>query len=209
MSKGVDVSQHNEKVDWAAVKRAGFTFAMVRMGYGKGHLDNNFYRNINGALDAGLKVGVYHYSYALTVADAKKEAAFVVSTLKQCGLTPEKLIGVYYDMEDADGYKSKHGMPSKQIITNICSVVKELPVWKRLKVGLMIILCFVYLPSLSAYASSDGGCSTQTAGQPMTITMQLTQWNKLKQDLIAQENDLTQLMHHRMVVVLHRQQDSQ
>ena len=65
--------------------------------------------------------------------------------------------------------------------------------WKRLKVGLMIILCFVYLPSLSAYASSDGGCSTQTAGQPMTITMQLTQWNTLKQELIEQENDLTQL----------------
>lgn len=65
--------------------------------------------------------------------------------------------------------------------------------WKQLKVGLMIILCFVYLPSLSAYASSDGGCSTQTAGQPMTITMQLTQWNTLKQELIAQENDLTQL----------------
>ena len=65
--------------------------------------------------------------------------------------------------------------------------------WKRLKVGLMIILCFVYLPSLSVYASSDGGCSTQTAGQPMTITMQLTQWNTLKQELIEQENDLTQL----------------
>lgn len=65
--------------------------------------------------------------------------------------------------------------------------------WKRLKVGLMITLCFVYLPSLSAYASSDGGCYTQTAGQPMTITMQLTQWNTLKQELIEQENDLTQL----------------
>lgn len=57
----------------------------------------------------------------------------------------------------------------------------------------MIILCFVYLPSLSAYASSDGGCSTQTAGQPTTITMQLTQWNTLKQELIAQENDLNLL----------------
>ena len=129
MIKGIDVSHNNGKVDWAAVKRAGFTFAMIRVGYGKGHLDNNFYRNINGALDAGLKVGVYHYSYALTVVDAKKEAAFIVSTLKQCGLTPKKLIGVYYDMEDADGYKSKHGMPSKQIITNICSVVIN-TLWK-------------------------------------------------------------------------------
>ena len=123
MIKGIDVSHNNGLVDWDSVKRAGFTFAMVRIGYGKGHLDNNFYRNINGALDAGLKVGVYHYSYALTVADAKKEADFIVSILKQCGLTPGKLIGVYYDMEDADKYKSKHGMPSKQVLTNICSVV--------------------------------------------------------------------------------------
>lgn len=129
MIKGVDVSQHNGMVDWKSVKRAGFTFAMVRIGYSKGHLDNNFYRNINGALDAGLKVGVYHYSYALTVADAKKEADFIISTLKQCGLTPEKLIGVYYDMEDADGYKSKQGMPSKQILTNICSIVIN-ALWK-------------------------------------------------------------------------------
>lgn len=130
MSKGVDVSQHNGIVDWKSVKCAGFTFAMVRIGYGKGHLDNNFYRNINGALDAGLKIGVYHYSYALTVADAKKEADFIVSTLKQCGLTPEKLIGVYYDMEDADGYKASNGMPSRQALTNFCSIAVN-KFWKH------------------------------------------------------------------------------
>ena len=65
--------------------------------------------------------------------------------------------------------------------------------WKQLKVGLMIILCFACLPLLSSYASSDGGYSIQTAEQPMTITMQLTQWNELKQDLLEQENDLIQL----------------
>lgn len=122
MIKGVDVSQHNGMVDWKSVKRAGFTFAMVRIGYGKGHLDNNFYRNINGALDAGLKVGVYHYSYALTVADAEKEADFVIKTLVDAGLSAKKVIGVYYDMEDADGYKAKHGMPSRQALTNFCSI---------------------------------------------------------------------------------------
>lgn len=127
--KGIDVSQHNGIVDWQAVKNAGFDFSMVRLGYGKGHLDDNFYQNINGALDAGLKVGVYHYSYALTIEDAKEEAAFIVDTLEQCGLTPEKIIGVYYDMEDADGYKSRHGMPTRQEITNICSVTIN-ALWK-------------------------------------------------------------------------------
>lgn len=129
MIKGIDVSHNNGKVDWAAVKRAGFKFAMIRVGFGKDNLDKQFYTNVNGALSHGLKIGIYHYSYALTVADAKKEADFIVSTLKQCGLTPEKLIGVYYDMEDADGYKSRYGMPSKQVITNICSVVIN-ALWK-------------------------------------------------------------------------------
>lgn len=122
MIKGIDVSHNNGKVDWAAVKRAGFTFAMVRVGYGKGTLDKQFYNNVNGALRHGLKIGIYHYSYALSTADAEKEADFIVKTLKQCGLTPKRLIGVYCDMEDADGYKARHGMPTRQTITNICSV---------------------------------------------------------------------------------------
>ena len=51
----------------------------------------------------------------------------------------------------------------------------------------------MYPLSYSSAASSGDGYTIQPVGQPMTITMQLTQWNKLKQDLIAQENDLTQL----------------
>ena len=123
MMKGIDVSHNNGAVDWASVKSSGCEFAMIRVGYGKNTLDRQFYNNVNGALKYGFKIGVYHYSYALTVADAKKEADFIVKILKQCGLTPEKLIGVYYDMEDADGYKARHGMPNRQTITNICSVV--------------------------------------------------------------------------------------
>lgn len=129
MIKGIDVSHNNGKVDWSAVKRAGVKFAMIRMGYGKGNLDREFYRNVNGALANGLKIGIYHYSYALNVEDARKEANFVISTLSKCGLTHGKLIGVYCDMEDADGYKSKHGMPSKQTITNICSIIIN-ALWK-------------------------------------------------------------------------------
>ena len=130
MIKGIDVSHNNGKVNWAAVQRAGFTFAMIRVGYGKRNIDREFYNNVNGALSHGLKIGIYHYSYALTVADAKKEADFIVSTLKQCGLTPEKIIGVYYDMEDADGYKAKHGMPSRQELTNFCSIAVN-KFWKH------------------------------------------------------------------------------
>ena len=124
MINGIDVSHNNGAINWAAVRRAGCQFAIIRIGYGKGHLDKNFYNNVNGALSQGLKIGIYHYSYALNVADAKKEAGFILKTLKQCGLSPDKLpLGIYYDMEDADGYKFKNGMPTKQVITNMCSVL--------------------------------------------------------------------------------------
>lgn len=87
MIKGIDVSHNNGTVDWKSVKRAGFTFAMIRVGYGKGNLDKQFYNNVHGALSNGLKIGIYHYSYALSTTDAEKEAAFVIKTLTEAGLT--------------------------------------------------------------------------------------------------------------------------
>ncbi|MGP1380925.1 MAG: GH25 family lysozyme [Dialister pneumosintes] len=120
--KGIDVSENNGIVDFESVKNAGFEFVMIRVGYGNGHLDECFYRNVNEALRCGLQIGVYHYSYALNEERARQESEFVVNTLNQCGLTPDKLLGVYFDMEDADCYKERHGMPSWQTITNMCSI---------------------------------------------------------------------------------------
>lgn len=129
MIKGIDVSHNNGRVNWVAVQSAGIQFAMIRIGYGKSTIDREFYWNVNSALAHGLKIGIYHYSYALNVEDARKEAHFIIDTLSKSGLTPRKLIGVYCDMEDADGYKAKHGMPSKQVITNICSIIIN-ALWK-------------------------------------------------------------------------------
>lgn len=130
MIKGIDVSHNNGRVNWDAVKSAGVKFAMIRLGYGKGNLDKEFYRNVNGSLSHGLKIGIYHYSYSLNNADAEKEAEFVIKTLTDAGLTANKVLGVYYDMEDADGYKSKHGMPSRQALTNFCSIAVN-KFWKH------------------------------------------------------------------------------
>ena len=65
--------------------------------------------------------------------------------------------------------------------------------WGKSKIGLLTILFCVCLPvSLSAASLADG-CSIQQAGLKTTITVQLDQWNMLKKELIAQENDLNQL----------------
>lgn len=85
MLKGVDVSENNGYVDWNAVKAAGMDFAIIRLGFGNRHLDTNFYENVNGALAAGLKIGVYYYSYALDEAAARSEARYMISVLKMRG----------------------------------------------------------------------------------------------------------------------------
>lgn len=121
--RGIDVSENNGVVDWGAVKANGFDFAIIRIGFGKSTLDELFYENINGAINVGLKVGVYHYSYALDELAARTEAEFVANTLYSAGLTSDKLeMGVWFDMEDADGYKERNGRFTRQEITNICSV---------------------------------------------------------------------------------------
>ena len=120
--KGIDVSENNGVVDWQAVKDAGIEFAIIRIGYGKFNLDSRFIENVNGALDVGLKVGVYHYSYALSDDMAGVEARFVADTIFDCGLKNSLEMGVWFDMEDADGYKERHGVTDRQELTNMCSV---------------------------------------------------------------------------------------
>ena len=118
---GIDVSENNGCVDWKAVKEAGVDFAIIRLGYGNRHLDRKFYCNVNGALEAGLKIGVYYYSYALDIEDAETEAHFMVDILRDCGLTTDELeMGVWFDMEDADGYKKRYSVTDSETLTEIC-----------------------------------------------------------------------------------------
>jgi len=117
--KGIDVSENNGLVDWQSIVDTRCEFAIIRLGYGNCHIDENFMDNVNGALAAGLKIGVYYYSYALNVEAAKVEAQFVHEVLQEHGINPE--LGIWFDMEDADGYKEHHGMPGNQTITDMCS----------------------------------------------------------------------------------------
>lgn len=83
--KGIDVSERQGTIDWNAVKNSGVSFALLRDGYGdelpETQTDTCFAANYAGAVAAGVKVGVYHRSYALTTEDAVKEANFCLSIL--------------------------------------------------------------------------------------------------------------------------------
>ncbi len=97
---GVDVSAHREDIDWNAVKRDGVDFAMLRVGWrgnteGKLYLDEYFVSNIAGASAAGLDIGVYFYSQAITVQEAVEEANAVLGWIKDYDIT----YPVVYDWE--------------------------------------------------------------------------------------------------------------
>lgn len=91
LAKGVDVSKWNctggHTIDWGQVRDAGYTFAIVRAGFGKDdwgkQTDPRFDAHVTGAKAAGLHVGAYHYSYAVTVEDAKREVAFLIHNLRK------------------------------------------------------------------------------------------------------------------------------
>lgn len=76
--KGVDVSKHQSagKVDFAALRALGYHFVMLRAGYGKclSQKDSAFESHYKAAKEAGLRVGAYHYSYAVTPEEARLEA---------------------------------------------------------------------------------------------------------------------------------------
>lgn len=126
MILGIDVSEHNGILDWKEVREYGISFAMIRLGYGKGHLDSAFYRNVNGAIAAGLYIGIYYYSYALSVEEARAEARFTWQVLADCGLTAAKLpMECWLDMEDADGFKARHGADDSALVTSMCQAYVE------------------------------------------------------------------------------------
>lgn len=102
---GVDVSQHNGTVDFKKVRASGIDFVFVRVGY-TGYTkskfimnyDADYKANITNALKAGLEVGVYWYSQAVNVSEAKQEANKLISAIKDYDIT----LPVVMDYEFAD-----------------------------------------------------------------------------------------------------------
>lgn len=83
---GIDVSTHQKDIDWPAVAADGVEFAILRLGHrgyteGGLFLDQTFEQNLRGALDAGLEVGVYFFSQAVTAEEAVEEAEYILEVL--------------------------------------------------------------------------------------------------------------------------------
>ncbi|MDE5605324.1 MAG: fibronectin type III domain-containing protein [Eubacterium sp.] len=128
---GVDVSEHNRNVDFKALKKKGYDFAMIRVGYvtRKGEfIDKLFYEHIKGACEAGMFFGLYLYSYACDSDRVKQEANFTIKTIKTIDSKYLKnmTLPVAYDVEDKTIIDA--GCKMKQITDHTvqyCSAIKK------------------------------------------------------------------------------------
>lgn len=119
-SVGVDVSTYQGTVDWAAVKDAGVDYVIVRAAYrgyetGKIVPDDLYEQNIRGATDAGLHVGVYLYSQALSEDEAREEADYLLGLIE--GLPVD--YPVVYDQEEYTADQARtDGLTGEQATLN-------------------------------------------------------------------------------------------
>ena len=128
-SVGVDVSSHQQEIDWELVAANGVEFAMIRVGYrgyteGEVQPDEYFTQNIEGALSAGLDVGVYFFSQALDEQEAIDEANFVLESIRDYPLS----YPVIFDWEDIQADARTDGMDSIQLTKNaiaFCDVIEK------------------------------------------------------------------------------------
>ena len=100
IARGIDVSEHNGKIDWEKVKSSGIDFAIIRCGYGMdlSKQDDKYWQyNVTECERLGIPYGVYIYSYADSTDRAASEADHVLRLLK--GHTPS--YPVYYDLEES------------------------------------------------------------------------------------------------------------
>ena len=108
MVNGLDVSVYQKTIDWQQAKADGIDFAIVRVGgrgYGaEGNMysDETFKRNIEGARDAGMLIGVYFFSQAIDEMEAVAEARYAVELMHEAGVY-ELDLPIFMDYEFSGG----------------------------------------------------------------------------------------------------------
>ncbi len=123
---GIDVSSHQGDIDWQAVADSGVEFALIRAvyrGYGTGKLvvDDNCIQNIEGAQAAGIKVGVYVFSQAITNAEVLEEATTVETLLE--GYTLD--LPIVFDVEKVNDSSARANQLTVDERTNITKAFLE------------------------------------------------------------------------------------
>lgn len=152
---GIDVSSHQGAVDWVQVKEAGVEFAMIRLGYrgyGSGVMKVDEYarENLAAAAAAGLDVGVYFFSQAISPEEARQEANFVLAVLKETELQMPVVFDWEYVSADA-----RTGNMDRRTLTDcaltFCQVMEDAGYEVMLYFNQHLAQDFLILEELLAY----------------------------------------------------------
>ena len=125
---GVDVSSHQQVIDWEAAAAAGIEFAMIRIGYrgySQGEISEDDYAraNLEGAKAAGLDVGAYFFSQAISREEAAREAAWCVTYLEDSELD----LPLVFDWEHVtDPNARTAGLTDRNLLTACAKVFLEI-----------------------------------------------------------------------------------
>ena len=124
---GIDVSKWNGTINWNAVKNAGVSYVIIRCGYrgsSTGALieDPMFKKNIQGANAAGLKVGIYFFTQAVTEVEAVEEASMTINLIKKYGIA----YPVFIDVEGSGGRADSLSKDARTNIVNAyCKTIQN------------------------------------------------------------------------------------
>lgn len=131
---GIDVSVYQGTIDWTKVSKSGVDFAMIRAGYrgygDKGVLveDSMFSKNVLGAKTNKIDIGIYFYTQAINVEEAKEEAKFVVNLIKKYGMDVKYPIAIDTELSPigtgrADGISKEK---RTEVVKAFCETIKQL-----------------------------------------------------------------------------------
>lgn len=153
---GIDVSKWNGKIDWNAVKNSGISYVIIRCGYrgyGSGVLveDPTYKTNIQGAIQAGLKVGVYFFTQAVSAGEAVEEASMVLEQVKNYKIS----YPIFLDVEHSGGASGRGDKISKETRTEVCrafcQTIQNAGYTAGIYANKTWLTTMIDTPSLSAY----------------------------------------------------------
>ena len=144
--KGIDVSKWQGDINWKKVSASGIDFVMIRSSFGSTDVDIKLKRNVNGCEKYGIPYGFYHYTYARTVAQAKKEAKFFLKTIKN--YSPE--YPVVLDIEESF-YNSMSRKEVTDIITAFMEELENAGYFAMIYSGAKFLTDNTYIEKLTAY----------------------------------------------------------
>lgn len=127
---GVDLSVYQGDVDFSKVKHAGFDYCMLRVGYrtyggGVVTADANFETYVSDALKNDLDVGVYFFTSAISTAEAKEEAQFVLDAIKPYNITYPVVVDVEEIVSGTSRQESLSVEELTEIVKTFCETIED------------------------------------------------------------------------------------